>query len=113
MATVNLSDLAAHWVERWLLYGGGLIADLDAAKLSVSMSFDHWRWQSEYPFQRHWHDGWMVGRWRELSDLLPLIEGLREAVIDHVAEHGQDYGPSRKAMFRIGKHRQGEGPSQL
>ena len=111
---VNLDAFAAIWVERWLKYGGGLIADPVQAKISVSMSFDNWRWKSEWPTQRQWHDGWMVGRWRELGDLLDLIPGLREAVVDHVMEHGRPYGSEGwRAMTRVGKHRQRAGPSVL
>jgi hypothetical protein len=101
---VSLDELAAIWVERWLVYGGGLIADSHTARLSVSMRMDDWRWRSHYAAQRHWHNGWMTGRWRELSELMELIPGLYDAVVAHVLEHGQPGGVGSKCMTRRGPH---------
>lgn len=97
-------SLAAYWVDRWLKYGGGLIANSETAKLSISMSMERWRWRHGPHQQRLWHDGWMVGRWRELGDLLDAVPGLYEAVVDHVMEHGEPYGANGRALYRTGEH---------
>lgn len=100
MATaIDIDALAAIWVQRWLAYGGGVIVDLSAATASISMSLDGRRWRRpahgkgpKVPDQRLWHDGWVVGRWRELQELCFLIPGLNEAIVDYVAEHGHKGG---------------------
>jgi hypothetical protein len=97
-----LADLAALWVERWLEYGGMLVWNENSNKLQISMRMD-WRraprgtalWERQ---QRLWHDGWMVGRWRELGELCSRVPGLREAIIDHVAEKGERWWTGR-AMY--------------
>lgn len=103
-AAVPLADLAAIWVERWLTYGGGLIANSETAGLSISMRMDQWRWRHGEAYQRHWHDGWMTGRWRELQEIIELVPGLQAAIVEHVARHGIDAGPNRKQMERTGAH---------
>lgn len=57
------------------------------------MREEGWRSEHEELWQRHWHDGWKVGRWRELGELAKLVPGLRGAIIHHVALHGQ-LGPN-------------------
>lgn len=91
-----LERLAATWVDRWLKYGGGIRIDqhCDTAQISMNVDGGRWRrkphgkesWQRQ---QRLWQDGWNVGRWRELQELGREIPGLREAIIHHVALHGQ------------------------
>ncbi len=91
-----LERLAAIWVGRWLKYGGGLIVDAGCDNIQISMALDGSRWRrkpvagdrSKLP-QRLWHDGWTVGRWRELQELGREIPGLREAIIHNVALHGK------------------------
>lgn len=102
--SADMKRLAAIWVERWLAYGGGLVANTETGGLSISMRMDQWRWKHGEVRQRLWHDGWMTGRWRELQELMELIPGLREAMVDHVADHGEDYGPDCRTMYRPGPH---------
>ena len=98
-----LSDLAAIWVERWLKYGGGLILDPNCDRLQISMR-DDWRrkppgkarWQRD---DARWHDGWHVGRWRELNELAALVPGLRGAIIEHVAQVGQATADGSRVMY--------------
>ena len=87
-----LAALAAVWVDRWCKYGGGLIVDRDCNNIQISMRMD-WRRPKtgKEPWERRqslWHDGWQVGRWRELQELCGEVPGLRGAIIDHVALHG-------------------------
>ncbi|MEO6153396.1 MAG: hypothetical protein ABIT09_06620 [Croceibacterium sp.] len=100
-----LADLAAIWVERWLKYGGGLIVDVNCDKIQISKGELNWRHSRlnkapEYRRQAQWHDGWHVGRWRELADLCSLIPGLRAAIIEHVAQNGRDHGEHGYHLWR-------------
>lgn len=103
---VDLAALAAIWVERWLTYGGGLIVDANCDKIQISMREDGWSWRHKSPnnqtWNRLWHDGWVVGRWRELNELAQLVPGLREAIIDHVALNGALWPDGGRAMWRAG-----------
>ena len=61
-------------------------------------------WRSRNPYgQRLWHDGWKVGRWRELSELAVLVPGLRGAILDHVALHGKQRIGGSIEMYRSAK----------
>jgi hypothetical protein len=102
-----LADLAAIWVERWLAYGGSLVVDPNCDRVSISMNLDTFERKPFGPepwrrWQRHWTDGWLTGRWRELSELCGLVPGLREAIIHHVALHGAPCGGGYKCMTHAG-----------
>ena len=88
-----LARLAGIWVDRWLKHGGGLIVDANCDTIQISMRMDSKPWRRKatgpLPKQRLWHDGWNVGRWRELQELASEVPGLREAIIHHVALHGK------------------------
>lgn len=98
-----LADLAAVWVERWRRYGGSLIVDANCDKVQIGMSMDWNRRpigpESWRPMQRHWHDGWFVGRWRELGELVTHVPRLREAIIHHVALHGDARIDGSRVMY--------------
>lgn len=101
-----LERLAAIWVDRWLKYGGGLRVEAHCDSVQISMSLDGRRWRhpargkTGWERQRRlWHDGWTVGRWRELQELGREIPGLREAIIHHVALHGQEEFAGARVMY--------------
>ena len=73
-----LATLAAVWVNHWLQYGGSLIVDKDCDAVQIGMRQGRWRREKHLPMPL-WHDGWIVGRWRMLSDLVETTPGLREA----------------------------------
>lgn len=99
---VDLDQLAAIWVDRWLKYGGGVIAHAEHGLATISMNLDGSRWRCRRPHrtQHHWHDGWTVGRWRELQELLELIPGLDDAIAAYVVENGESYADGRRVMQR-------------
>jgi hypothetical protein len=94
-----LEQLAAVWVKRWLAYGGGLVADPDCLSIQMDMRETGWRRKGAYKWQRNWHDGWKVGRWRELGELVTHVPGPREAIIQHVTLHGAPYGAGKRCMY--------------
>lgn len=94
-----LIDLAAVWVDRWLKYGGGLVVDADADTIQISMRESGWRLGGLQPWQRHWKDGWQIGRWRELSELCGAVPGLRAAIIHHVVLHGEKRLSGSRVMY--------------
>lgn len=99
--TADIDALAAIWVERWLAYGGGLIVDGNCDKLQISMAEQGWRHSASAPtWKRNWHDGWQVGRWRELSELARLVPGLRSAIVEHVAQNGEPWPGGGRVMSR-------------
>ena len=84
-----LADLAGVWVERWLAHGGYLIVDANCDRVSLGMRMHSGLWRSKNPWgQRLWHDGWKVGRWRELNEMAEYVPGLYGAIVHHVTLHG-------------------------
>lgn len=86
-----LEAMAGEWVERWLAHGGWLIADANCDKVSLGMRLNSSVWRvkkRELHVDNLWHDGWKVGRWRELGEMAGYVPGLRVAIIHHVALNG-------------------------
>lgn len=84
-----LADLAGVWVERWLAHGGWLIVDANCDAVSMGVAMRNHPWRSKNPRGRRlWHDGWKVGRWRELHEMAGYVPGLCAAIVHHVALNG-------------------------
>lgn len=101
-AGVALGALAEVWVKQWLEHGGSLIAYRDADRLQIGMRmYDGagWRTKTKVLHDQRWYEGWIVGRWRQLSDLVGVVPGLQAALVQYVRAHGQPYTDGAVAMY--------------
>ena len=94
-----IEGIASVWVGRWLEHGGSLIIDANCDHVQIGMR-EGWRRDRGHP-EPTWRDGWIVGRWRTLWDLVDDIPGLSAAIIHHVALNGKDGGDGRRIMYLL------------